>query len=324
VTLENCLSWWDNIYPKLGGQEVRIASVDIGSNSILLLIADVDGDGAPRAVVDEIEIVRLGQGVHKNRRFHPEALKRTAICFERYSKLIHQNSVDKVLAVATSASRDVDNGQELVDLGKKYGIPISIISGDLEAQLSYDGSTYDLPDRESVVIVDIGGGSTEYLCKNSQSGLVGRSIDIGCVRLFELFHKSDPMVAEDICTMREYIAHNLSNELGKSLQGRFSRLVAVAGTPTTLACMIQEKDFLGAEIDGFMISTQVLAEWSNRLLSLPIKERVLLKGLDSKRVDVIPIGAVILEESLRFLQANSCSVSTKGVRYGAVIHHYLF
>src|SRR5262249_6939279 len=146
---------------------MRVAALDLGSNTSLLLIAQMEGARLVRVLHDETTITKMGQGVHANRRFHPEALARLDACFASYAKTIRELKCDKVVAVATSAARDVSNGHELLDLGKKHGIPIHIISGDKEAQLTFKGALCDRESTIGIAVVDVGGGSTEIICEQN-------------------------------------------------------------------------------------------------------------------------------------------------------------
>src|SRR5262249_40399769 len=138
---------------------MRVAALDLGSNTSLLLIAEMDGDRLVQVLHDETNVTKMGQGVHANRRFHPEAIARLDACLGAYAKTIREMKCDKIVAVATSAARDVSNGHELLDLGKKHGIPIHIISGDKEAQLTFRGALCDRTSTEGIAVVDVGGGS---------------------------------------------------------------------------------------------------------------------------------------------------------------------
>ena len=288
---------------------MRIASLDLGSNTFLMLIADFQ-DGKFQSVVrDELTTTRLGQGVHANRKFHPEALERADECFSRYAKIIEEVKPDKVIAMATSAARDVSNGEDLFKLGEKYGIPIRIIPGEKEAQISFEGSTFEHKEDKGLAVIDVGGGSTEVIAKDSTGKLVGKSLDIGSVRLTELF-------GEDIEKLEDYCDKIISECRDELIQEPIKKLVAVAGTPVTISLIIQESDYIHEKVHGYEFSLEQLRELRSKLAEMPLEKRKAIKGMDPKRADVIVAGTTILLKTAQALAAENILVSNHGVRYG--------
>lgn len=295
---------------------MRIAALDLGSNTSLLLIADVE-DGQLRQVLhDETTITRLGQGVHADRRFHPDALERMRQCLTKYQNTIREFKCDRVVAVATSAARDVANGQDLIQIGRERQIPIHIISGAQEAQLTFRGAVCDRPSTEGLAVIDVGGGSTEVIT-NSLGTVQGTSVDVGSVRLTELFVKSDPIRPQEQTQVRDYAAAAFAR--APIPQGPFREVVAVAGTPTTLAALDQAIDFKEELIHNYKLSLQKIDTWIERLAKMSLNEREKLKGMQPKRADVIVPGSVILGAAIRALQQTEVTVSTRGVRYGVAL-----
>jgi exopolyphosphatase/guanosine-5'-triphosphate,3'-diphosphate pyrophosphatase len=283
--------------------------LDLGSNTSLLLIADMNGDRLERVLHDETTITRMGQGVHANRAFHPEALERLDRCFASYARTIESMNCERVVAVATSAARDVSNGDQLIELGRKHGIPIHIISGEREARLTFKGALWDRPSIEGVAVVDVGGGSTEVITERN-GRLAGISVDVGSVRLTELFQ-------EDLPRLRDYARKAFA---AADLPERTIReVVAVAGTPTTLAALDQRQDFSVERIQGYKISAENLENWIARLSAMSLEEREALPGMQPKRADVIVAGATILAVALKELDQSVLTVSTYGVRYGVAL-----
>src|SRR5476649_69226 len=168
---------------------MRIASVDLGTNSFLCLICEVQS-GRPLEIIEDIcRVVRLGEMVNQNHYFLPAALSRAAIALEEFSQLIKKHSVEKVVATATSAARDASNGAELLNLGQKFGIPISIIGGEREAHLSFEGALSGLSEtvNKNILVVDVGGGYTELIFKPLRDKEIrANSFEVGCVRLTEM------------------------------------------------------------------------------------------------------------------------------------------
>lgn len=295
---------------------MRVAALDLGSNTSLVLIADVEGGALKRVLHDETTITRMGQGVHANRRLHPEALARLDECFGRYSQIIKKFACEKVIAVATSAARDVSNGEALIQLGAKYGIPIHIISGQKEAALTFQGAICDRNDGEGIVVIDVGGGSTEIISKQNGAA-AGKSVDVGSVRLTELFVHSDPIKPLELEAVEAYA--RVAFAKADLPSGDFREAVAVAGTPTTLAALDQKIEFSEEKIHGYQMSAEQVDRWIAKLAKLSVNERQSLPGMQPKRADVIVPGTVILRAAMRALKKDRMTVSTRGVRYGVAL-----
>ena len=295
---------------------MRVAALDLGSNTSLLLIADVEAGRISRIHCDTTRVTRMGQAVHKDRRFHPEALERLDACLSEYAKEIRHHSVEKILAVATSAARDVSNGEELLKLGRKHGIPVHIISGDQEARLTFKGALCDRSETEGIAVIDVGGGSTEVI--SSQKGQPGgTSVDVGSVRLTEMFVSTHPVKSDELRKISEYAEAAFAR--APLPKHEFKEVVAVAGTPTTLAALDQQTDFDERQVHGYKLSLKAIDEWTSHLAGLSVSQREALKGMQPKRADVIVAGSIILATALRSLGKDEITVSTRGVRFGAAI-----
>lgn len=295
---------------------MRVAALDLGSNTSLLLIAEVEGQELKRILHDETTITRMGQGVHAERKFHPEALARLDACFANYHAKITEFKCDHVVAVATSAARDVNNGEELLKLGRKHQIPIHIISGEKEAQLTFQGAICDRGPSEGLVVIDVGGGSTEIITR--RDGVAkGTSVDVGSVRLTELFAHSDPIASGEQQQVREYADAAFAR--AHLPKGPFREVVAVAGTPTTLAALEQKTEFKEELINGYKMSLEQIERWIERLARMTLSERAALPGMQPKRADVIVPGTIILAAAIRSLHMKQVTVSTRGVRYGVAL-----
>lgn len=288
---------------------MRVAAIDLGSNSFLCLIAEKDAQGKIKEIYDTIEFVKLGEGVHANKAFSEGALERAEKAFQKFSEQIKKYNVTKVASVATSAARDVSNRQRFFDLGKKYGIPIDIISGENEGDYTYLGVRSGRDD-DGFSVLDIGGGSTEIAYKKDGK-LRAKSFNVGCVRLTELFLKSNPETPEEFEEFRRYLKEKMPEVDFGGLE-----MVAVAGTPTTLASLHLEKDFDPALIDNFKLKKEEIQNLIKKMNPLSIDERKKLKGIDAPRADVIMAGALILEHVLNVCNLNFVTVSCRGVRYG--------
>lgn len=296
---------------------MKIATLDLGSNTFLLLVAEINNGKVVKVYEDLVTITRLGQGVNQSGEFHPEALERVEECFKHYSAVIQKHKVDKVIAMATSAARDAKNKEDFFSLGRKYNIPIEIIPGEKEAEITYLGSTFDIA-GDGVAVIDVGGGSTEVIVKNSEGTLLGKSLDIGSVRLTEKFISKHPVSMKELQNLKSYVIESLESNKA-FLPNQVNKVVAVAGTPTMLSCLVQEIEFQEELVHKSELSVSVMEEWLERLANLSVKERTSFKGMVAKRADVIIAGLVILIEVTKYLGVDQLIVSTKGVRFGVAL-----
>ncbi|MFE7778016.1 exopolyphosphatase [Streptomyces sp. NPDC057445] len=284
----------------------RVAAVDCGTNSIRLLVADVTGpDSAPggSATGDLTEldrrmtIVRLGQGVDRTGRLAPEALERTFAACREYAEAITAHGAQKVRFVATSASRDAENRDEFVrGVLDILGVEPEVISGDQEAEFSFTGATKELPGHEERLVVDIGGGSTEFVIGHGHVE-AARSVDIGCVRLTERHIKSDPPAPAEVAALRADIAAalDLAEETVPIREAR--TLVGLAGSVTTVAAIaLGLEEYDSSAIHHSRISRGQVAEVTRGLLSSTHEERAANPVIHPGRVDVIAAGALVLLE----------------------------
>lgn len=302
---------------------MKVAALDLGSNTFLCLIAEVSKNqsGVPkidRILSDEVEVVRLGQDVNKTKRLHPDALRRAQACLERFKKTIDLHKPDKILAMATSAARDSDNRDELFQIGKKLNIPIEIIPGEKEAQITYQGSISGQSTNQPRLIIDIGGGSTEFITGDLKQIFQNKSLNIGCVRLTEQFIKSQPTTDQDLATAEKFISEGMQ-EIASFSTANVSEILAVAGTPTTLAqAQMQLEQFDAQKIDGFKLDQQMLQQWKTKLKNATYEEKIKM-GIPPGRADVLLIGVIILLQTLKLFNKNEITVSTRGVRHGIAL-----
>jgi exopolyphosphatase/guanosine-5'-triphosphate,3'-diphosphate pyrophosphatase len=294
---------------------VRVAALDLGTNTFILLIADVEDGRVIRVIHDEVRVVRLGQGVHESRRLHPEALARAEECFKDFAAVIARHGVERTLACATSAARDVANADALIGAAARHGIPVQVISGNQEAELTFAGT---LPDalEGSILIIDVGGGSTEYILGDRHGIKARKSIDVGSVRLTELFVTSHPVLEQDMAAMEQYIRERLAAAKAVVPLAPGAKIIAVAGTPTTVAAVDQGRPFDYEHVHGYVLTRETLSRWVRKFKSMTVAERQALSGMDPKRADVIVAGSLILDCSLREYGAGEMEVSVRGLRYG--------
>jgi exopolyphosphatase / guanosine-5'-triphosphate,3'-diphosphate pyrophosphatase len=297
---------------------MRIATIDIGTNCVLLLVAEAEG-GALRPVVERATITRLGEGVDRNRRLLPEACLRTLACLSDYARTLGELGVSRLDAVGTSAMRDAEGGQELVARAAEIlGVTPRVIGGQEEARLTFAGALSGLPVTGKVTVFDIGGGSTEIVV--GELGAGGRSIaaavslDIGSVRLFERHLHTDPASAAQLQRVERDIADALRDapklEVGATLVG-------VAGTVTQLAALeLELVRYDATRVHGYPLQRGSVERLAAGLAALSVAERRVLPGMEPARADVIVVGSAIARAVLHWSGATQLIVSDRGVRWG--------
>ena len=274
----------------------RVAVIDCGTNSLRLLVTDIDGD-AQRDVDRRLEIVRLGQGVDRTGQFAPEALARTLTVVKKYAARIDTLGVDRVRMVATSASRDVlDRSAFASDVHAVLGIEPEVISGEEEARLSFAGATRGLPPSVPTpyLVADIGGGSTE-LASGTTAVDTACSIDIGCVRLSERHFGSDPPRPIEIEAARAEIEAGLDRALSVVPIAAAGSLVGLAGSVTTVAAIhLGLTEYAPAAIHRARVPAGAVRGISEDLLTASHAQRAAIPVMHPGRVDVIAAGALVL------------------------------
>jgi exopolyphosphatase/guanosine-5'-triphosphate,3'-diphosphate pyrophosphatase len=287
---------------------VRVAVVDLGTNTTRLLVAQAE-DGQLVELERRTVITRLGQGVDATGRLADEAMDRVAETIAGYREVIDRLGAEKVVAVATSAMRDAENGSGFRDyLKRKYGIDARTISGDEEARLTFLGATAGRNDDRETVVIDIGGGSTEYvLGRAGTDPSFHTSTQMGSVRHTVRFLHSDPPSPGEL----QELAHAV-RETVPELKAQHT--IAVAGTATSLAA-IDGAD----EPHGHRLSLAACERITSMLAALPVEERRNVKGLHPDRAPTIVAGAVILAESIRSLGLEHAEVSDRDLLHGAAL-----
>ena len=281
-------------------QAMRVAAVDCGTNSIRLLIADVTyEDGVPKLtdVVRLMRVNRLGQGVDATGRLAPEALERTFAAADEYAALIREHGASRTRFVATSASRDAENRQEFVDgIRARLGVEPEVITGDEEAALSFAGATSVLAGRNGskTLVVDLGGGSTEFVLGTSEGVQAAKSTDMGCVRFTERHLVSDPPTEAEIAIARGEVLDIIAQVLPAVPLADADRLVGVAGTITTVtAHALGLSEYNAEAIHGADLDIARIDQAAGELLHMDRSTRAALPYMHPGRVDVIGAGALI-------------------------------
>lgn len=286
---------------------MRVAAIDCGTNSIRLLIADVDlpGSGALTDVVRRMTVVRLGEGVDQTGEFSAEALQRTFAAVDDYAELIRRAKVEAIRFVATSASRDVNNRSEFIDGVKaRLGVDPEVIRGSQEAGLSFAGaaSVLNWDVGRKVLVVDLGGGSTEFVLGTSTGAEQSISTDMGCVRFTERHMRTDPP-QETECSMTVFETLSFLENVGQVLPlHEADAVIGVAGTVTTVAAhALGLEDYDAEAINGAELSLDAIHQSVEQLVHTTREQRAAMPFMHPGRVDVIGAGALIWDTILDYM-----------------------
>ena len=293
----------------------RAASIDIGTNTILLLIAEMQEEEI-EPLLDVETVVRLGEGVQRNGILSKEAIKRGLQTLSHYSKQCQERKAQEIYTVGTSALREAKNSDEFLKLVKeRFNLSIEIISEEEEAQLSFLAVARDLRGaRNPILVVDVGGGSTEFILGRGDQITQWISLPIGSVRFTEEFLGSDPIREEEWAKMERKIREFLVNI--PHPRESFT-MVAVGGTATTLASVEQGLEkFIPERIHHFVLGREALKDQLLHYRTKTTEERKKTPGLPIARADVIPAGGAILYLAMEALKCPSVLISCHGVRYG--------
>ncbi len=290
------------------------ASIDLGTNTCLLLVRE----NPPEKILhDESQVVRLGQGVDRTGELAPEAMGRAFQCLKEYVRVAQSFGVQPshILAVGTAQARDAKNANSFFTrIERELGIRFKVLSGDEEAAATFRGAALPGMDIQKMVVMDIGGGSTEIV---SFTG--GESLSLGAVRMTERYLKSDPCTDQEFWTCESAIDDLLSTRKAwrESLQA--PEFVAVAGTAVTLA-MLNESipQYDRARLEGVVITKGDAHRLVEELKWRSVEERKKMVGMEPKRADVILAGALIFWRTMEVLDFNEAKISTRGLRFGVL------
>jgi exopolyphosphatase/guanosine-5'-triphosphate,3'-diphosphate pyrophosphatase len=302
---------------------MRIAVVDTGSNSTRLWIGDVEDGRVTCELVRRSTVTRLGDGVDSSGRLQDVAKQRVYATVGEYHSLIEQQGVEKALAVFTSAVRDSANGEEFAqELGKRYDLEPHILKGDDEAGLTFRGATSerDPDDATPMLVVDIGGGSTELVIGSRGEMAFHVSTQAGVVRQTERHLHTDPPTDDE----QQHLAEDVAGIIEKGVPEQYRRaaqhMIAVAGTATSLAAIAQELDpYDPKKVDGYVMSRGQSSEILRKLAAIPLEERRQTKGLDPARAPTIVAGVIILLKVLDLFGLEKLEVSENDILRGAAL-----
>ncbi len=305
-------------------KDLKVATIDIGSNSFLLLLCTANQNGISTIQKDVVEIVRLGQGLATNKKFLPEALDRAKKTLTTFKKMIDEFQPDIILPKATAAARIAENRADLLAIGKNLGLDIETIPGDQEAKVTYQGVFWGQKTDETGynLLIDIGGGSTELIVGRGANIEYSVSIPFGAVLLTERFIKSHPVVSDDEKNLENEIDSGIANALESISKFPINTVLAVAGTPTTLAQIILG-GYDDAKINGYSLTLEKLSKLEAGLKTRSVEQRITELGVPKGRADILYAGSVLLRKIITAVKLNEVKVSTRGVRHGIVADYFL-
>lgn len=298
---------------------VRVAAIDVGTNSTRLLVAE-EQPGGFRPIDRRMVITRLGEGVDRRRSLAPEALRRTLATIADYAAVCGDLGVERLRVTGTSAVRDAHNRNDFFSGVKQLtGTAPELLSGDHEARATFLGVLMDLDDSVPVLVVDIGGGSTELVYGHRQPERL-LSLDFGCVRMFEKHLGSDPPTQDELGALRGEVDGALAEAKAELEVPAGTRLVGVAGTVTQLAALKAGIPVHDPDVTHHAVLTHGdVRRLARRLESLPYDARRRVKGLEPGRVDVIIAGVEILLAVLEAFDAPEVLSSEKDILDGLVL-----
>jgi exopolyphosphatase/guanosine-5'-triphosphate,3'-diphosphate pyrophosphatase len=296
----------------------RVAVIDIGTNSTRLLVADVAG-----GVVSQVErrstVTRLGRGVDLSGHLSGEAIQDVCAAIGGYVETIEELGAETVDAIATSAVRDADNGSAFVaELRERFALSARVLDGEEEARSTYLGATSEAPPSEPTLVVDIGGGSTELVVGEGSEVSFHDSLQAGVVRHSERHVASDPPTASELEALAADVRGLIGSSLGRGIAA--AQGIAVAGTPTSLAAVeLGLEPYDPSRVHGHVLALPSIQRMLSQLASVPLSERVEIRGLHPDRAPTIVAGVVILVEVMRAFGLEQIAVSEHDILYGTAI-----
>jgi exopolyphosphatase/guanosine-5'-triphosphate,3'-diphosphate pyrophosphatase len=300
--------------------KMRLASIDIGTNSVKLLVADVEDQRIANVLRERPVITRLGQGVDRTHELLPEAMDRTLKVIEDFKREAERLGAQKVVAVATSAVRDAQNRDTFVrEVMSRTGLKPVIISGDEEARLTFMGTCTD-PELRSrrLILVDVGGGSSEFIVGQNREIEDRFSVNTGCVRLTEEFIHADPIAPVELQQAVEHATSLLLSHLERVSMDERS-MVGVGGTITSLAAIHQKMETYDPDrVHRYVLQQHELTGMLKWLSRMRLDDRKKVQGLPPQRADVIVAGVAIFSAIMKILDAKEITVSNRGIRYGVL------
>jgi exopolyphosphatase / guanosine-5'-triphosphate,3'-diphosphate pyrophosphatase len=303
---------------------MRIAAIDIGTNSIHMIVARVRPDLSFEIIDREKDMVRLGAGGLDGRSLTPTAISAALQTLTKFRRLADSHKVDEIVAAATSATREADNGGDFIaEVDRLTGIKIRVISGTEEARLIHLAAGYGVDIGKSTgVVIDIGGGSVEVTLGPATHLTLGQSFKVGVIRLTERFVKSDPLSGRDERRLTKHLNREMGGYLDQVVSRGFDRVIGTSGTILSLGALASSDG--GAPIEELRnrrVSAKALHKLRKRLTSISLEERLAIPGLDPRRADLSVAGSVLLDTIVRRLGADEFTLCDLALREGLILDY---
>lgn len=289
---------------------MKIGTIDIGTNSMRLLIADyMDGNLVNRKKY--VNTTRIGQGVDEQGYISEDAIERNIDALVEFSRICKKEECQKVYCMGTSALRDSKNKEAFINLAKeKADINVDIISGEKESHLGFMGVLEGLDEVEDILVVDIGGGSTEFIIGNEEGIRFSKSENVGALRMTEKFLNQDPINENEFKQMSDFIYDEIKTTLDCIKNDNVKKIVGIGGTITSLSAINQELEVYSMEkIHNSVVSIDDIKKILQNLKNMTLNDKKTLKGLQSKRADIITAGVEILHIIMKKLEQYEITVS---------------
>ena len=301
---------------------MTVAVIDIGTNTVLLLIAQIDTAGVITTVVYEQRAPRLGKGVDAHKNLQTDSMRRVIDVLLEYKNIMTGHALDRTVIAGTSAVRDAHNKAEFVDLVKREaGFDLEVLSGDDEARWTYRGAISGVPGIDRMTVLDIGGGSTEITVGDRNQVSHQCSLDVGAVRLTERFFRDDPPTHPELEAAITWVEDELAKP--KGFDFRSTKLIGVAGTAAALAILDQGlREFSIHAIINYRLKYDNVNSLFRRLRAMPSADILQLSTVMEGRSDIVVAGTLILREVMAHYKFSDMIVSERGVRYGLAIREW--
>ncbi|MDQ3346586.1 MAG: Ppx/GppA family phosphatase [Acidobacteriota bacterium] len=303
---------------------MRIAAIDIGTNSIHMIVVQVRQDLSFEVIDREKDMVRLGAGGLDGRSLTPSAMSTALQTLTKFRRLAESRKVDEILAAATSATREADNGGDFIaEVRRQTGIRIRVISGTEEARLIHLAACYGVDvGASTAVAIDIGGGSVEVTLGTASRIAQGKSFKVGVIRLTERFVKSDPLAGHDERRLVKHLNREMGGHLDQLTKSGFDRVIGTSGTILSLGALaLSEGPGQAGDLRNRRVSAKALHRVRKSLVQANIEERLQMPGLDPRRADLSVAGSVLLDTILRRLGAGELTLCDLALREGLVLDY---
>jgi len=302
---------------------MRLAAIDIGTNSLHMIVVRVRADLSFEVIDREKEMVRLGAGGLDGRALTPEAMHAALQVMSKFKRLADSHGVDEIIAVATSATREAENGSEfLKTIVEKTGIRPRVISGTEEARLIHQAAAYGVGlSGEVGVVVDIGGGSVEITRGAGLTMETGRSFKLGVIRLTERFVKSDPLAARDQRKLTRFVENETGKFLGQIVKLGFDRVIGTSGTIQSIGAVALAERGESTTLRNRRISAKQIRRVKKQLIARDLEERLKVPGLEPRRADLAVAGSILLDAIVRRLGAEDVTLCDLSLREGLILDY---